>query len=318
MINKNIRALEQEYGCIIPEKRVKTWEVQMGIWEELDRICNKHNLRYFFMWGSLLGAVRHNGFVPWDDDIDVVMPREDYNKLEEISNDEFRAPYFLITKHTVGEKSLYWHLKLVDTSTTFIFDRFISPTIHHQGITIDIVPLDGVPIERSKRIVKHIRQSVDQVLNERVFRSGKGLRPIGKVLKQFGKLYTFNVDAKARIERTERLRSKWAWDTSEYIAEGAHYHIFHRKDFEKTMYIDFEGRKAPVPVGYERVLRELYGNYMELPEQTYRMITDHEGLGWIVDPQVSYADYENIMKHRKSERSGELQKTFRWYCKKLI
>ena len=76
-------------GFIVSEKRKAIWNVELGLLKKLDEVCKKHSLRYWIECGTLLGAIRHQGFIPWDDDIDVVMPRKDYDKLYEISKEEF-------------------------------------------------------------------------------------------------------------------------------------------------------------------------------------------------------------------------------------
>lgn len=316
MLERNIRELEQKYDCIIPEKRLKVQKVQMRLWEKLDEICKKYNLTYYFFWGALLGAVRHQGFIPWDDDIDVVMPRADYDKLGEIGATEIKDPFFLLSKNTI-DNSVYWHMRLIDETTTCIFDSHMDPVQHHQGIAIDIVPLDGVPKSRMSRVIKHIRQISDFLLADRFFRSNSSISFKGRIIKKMGKMYCLNHSGKSRVERTERIKASTPWEESLYLAEGAHYHLFKKTDFEKAMYLDFNGRKAPVPNGYEHILTELYGDYMKLPEKLLRKITDHEAMGFIVDPDVSYYDYDAIMKARKAERAGDVQKTFQRYCKKL-
>ena len=79
-------------GFLVSEKRKAVWNVELCLLKRLDEVCKKYNLRYWLDGGSLLGAIRHNGFIPWDDDIDVVMPRKDYDKLSEISKLDYYSP----------------------------------------------------------------------------------------------------------------------------------------------------------------------------------------------------------------------------------
>ena len=83
----------------VSPKREKVWKIELDILMELDRICRKHDLRYFLDSGTLLGAVRHKGFIPWDDDIDLTMPRKDYDRLIEIASQELKSPYYLQHNH---------------------------------------------------------------------------------------------------------------------------------------------------------------------------------------------------------------------------
>ena len=86
----------EETRCdfLVTTERKKIWAVELDLLMQFDRVCRKHGLRYFMFVGSLLGAIRHRGFVPWDDDIDLVLPRDDYETMLKLG-DEFPAPYFL-------------------------------------------------------------------------------------------------------------------------------------------------------------------------------------------------------------------------------
>ena len=96
--------LQEETVCefFVDSTRKKIWAIELDILIEFDRICKKHGLKYFLMCGTLLGAIRHKGFIPWDDDIDVAMPRDDFNKLNTLQ-DEFKHPFFLQTPLTDKE-----------------------------------------------------------------------------------------------------------------------------------------------------------------------------------------------------------------------
>lgn len=296
--DKDIHALEQKYNCIIPERRIKTWEVQMKLLDVFDAICKKYQLQYFFFWGALLGAVRHQGFIPWDDDIDIVMPREDYDRFGELAPQEIIKPYFLLTSDTAGD-SFYYHMKLVDESTTYIIQPTIDWVTHHQGITLDIVPLDGVPENHMARVIQQTKQLLDNRLTWTRFQNPKFLSAKGKLLRVLGKLYCCNLSNKRCIERTEKIKSKYKWNESKYVADGAHFNIFRKEWFEDTAYLVFEDRKVPAPIGYDMVLKKIYGNYMELPNPKQRMISEREASGAIIDPNVAFADYSEIVREKK-------------------
>ena len=103
--------LEPEVICdfYVDEQRKKIWAIEIDLLKEIDRVCKKYNLRYFLMWGSLIGAVRHKGFIPWDDDLDIAMPRKDYEILMS-HYDDFVSPYFLQTPFT-DDGYFYAHAK---------------------------------------------------------------------------------------------------------------------------------------------------------------------------------------------------------------
>ena len=94
-MNKEYIVRGEKFSYKVSPKREKVWKIELDILMELDRICRKFGLRYFLDSGTLLGAVRHKGFIPWDDDIDLLMPRKDYDKLIEIASQELSFPYYL-------------------------------------------------------------------------------------------------------------------------------------------------------------------------------------------------------------------------------
>ena len=102
VITEDFLKEEKRGDFTVTAKRKRVWAVILDLIVEFDSVCRKHNLRYFLDSGSLLGAIRHGGFIPWDDDIDVTMPREDYEKFIRL-NDEFKHPYFLQTPYSDPE-----------------------------------------------------------------------------------------------------------------------------------------------------------------------------------------------------------------------
>ena len=117
---------------------------QLNILKDFIKVCEKNNLRYYLVSGTCLGAVRHQGFIPWDDDIDVGMPREDYNKLITLQKD-FNERYFIQTYKT-DKKYLYNFAKIRDSETTYIENNFMTTQINH-GVWLDVFPLDGFSYE---------------------------------------------------------------------------------------------------------------------------------------------------------------------------
>ncbi|MDR2410347.1 MAG: LicD family protein, partial [Bacteroidales bacterium] len=121
----------------------KVWYIELDILKEFIKVCNKYNLRYFADGGTLLGAIRHKGFIPWDDDIDIAMLREDYDKLVKIGPKEFKHPYFFQTPYT--DKYYYQgHAKIRNSNTTGISRHEFNKKFN-RGIFIDIFPLDNIP-----------------------------------------------------------------------------------------------------------------------------------------------------------------------------
>ena len=149
--------LQEETICdfFVDSTRKKVWAIELDILIEFDRICKKHGLKYFLMCGTLLGAIRHKGFIPWDDDIDVAMPRDDFNKLNTLQ-EEFKHPFFLQTPLTDKEFAGS-HTCIRNTNTSAI-----SPIIRFQkmnhGLFIDVFALDHFVPEGAEERFAEINQ----------------------------------------------------------------------------------------------------------------------------------------------------------------
>ena len=135
--------LKEETRCEfrITEKQKKIWMIELDMLMEFMRVCEKHGLKYYIVFGTLLGTIRHNGFIPWDDDIDVCMPRDDYERFLKLA-DEFEAPVFLQIPET-DPGYFYSHPKLRNSNTTG-FSDIRGCFGFNSGLWIDIFPLDKV------------------------------------------------------------------------------------------------------------------------------------------------------------------------------
>lgn len=273
----------------VDEKRKKIWAVELGILEELDRVCKKYNLRYLAEYGTLLGAVRHKGFIPWDDDIDLVMYRDDYNKLLSIADEEFKEPYAFLT--TYNSFMVYAFSKIVDVRTTAIGDdKYSLPPECKQGIFIDIFPLDDAPdgqpvknniLKFQTEILFTLQrpQAMQELLNE-----GKKFNLDNSIIQEL-----LNMDPRARFREFENFcTSNWGSSSQiNYIGDEALGWSKSRKRewYEETIYLDFENIKIPCPIGYDEILKAQYGDYMT----PVRGACGHEHV--FFDPDKPYTEY---------------------------
>jgi len=175
-------------GYTVSAETKKLWAIQLDLLYEFDRVCKLHGLRYFLDSGTCLGAVRHKGYIPWDDDIDVIMLREDYNKLLEIGPSAFKSPYFFQNAMTDADIPLGYS-KLRRDGTCQIKKAVIKEKLQcHNGIWIDIFVLDALPEDEQLR---HEREKERDAFNQRMFmlvppRGDKGLKKIAKMIRYAG------------------------------------------------------------------------------------------------------------------------------------
>ena len=145
---------EEERSIVISEDRKRLWAVQLDLLIEFDRVCQENGIKYSLDAGTLLGAIRHKGFIPWDDDVDVVMLREEYEKLDKIASEKFSEPYFWQTFLTDPDHGRGF-ARLRNSSTTYIlhseWDGEKSFFSHNQGVFIDIFVCDKVPDDLMNR-----------------------------------------------------------------------------------------------------------------------------------------------------------------------
>ena len=250
----------------------KLHSCQLEILDELDRICKKNNLKYFIYGGTLLGAVRHKGFIPWDDDIDIVMPREDFEKLGECCKKELDKKFFYQTNKT--DPLFPMLFAKIRMNNTYVKEAKWENVDLHQGIFIDILPLDLFP-ETSNIKTKIILEKFN-VLNS-VCQTGRctSKHLISKIMY---KIYDKLPNQKLQIKRNNFIKNLAKNNKTELICSfGSHYRpmkrrILKRKWFSDSVEIEFEGKKYPAPVGWKEYLIYLFGeSYMELPPEENRI-----------------------------------------------
>ena len=243
-------------------------------------ICEKNNLRYYCSAGTALGAVRHHGIIPWDDDIDVAMPRPDYNRFIEIMKTAPSFPYKIITPET--NKSYYLpYAKLYDTRTSLLEVIQFKCVI---GINIDIFPLDGtsiVPMEAERLYNKYNKYFS-------IFKSATAHHPFKEwviMLYNF-KIRTFLRTAficifkpyarKITLNYMRKIENKYNYDTSDMVINYVEYYGFAKGYFPKTWFgkgtkTIFGSKEAIIPNQYDKYLRRIYGNYMKFPPSSERI-----------------------------------------------
>ena len=250
---------------------------------EFDRICRKHNIPYILFGGTALGAVRHKGFIPWDDDIDVSMLREDYERF--LKTKELNERYYL-----QAELTDHWPMaysKLRKNNTTCLEKYHPKDKKMHQGIYIDIFPCDNASDNKFIRRAQFLSSRV--VLAKTLCKRGYETNSIAKKLfmnlcrllpmKPF---YNF---AMRKKENNSEYVQTFLSCTSKY-KKG----IYHRRLFSEMVEMDFETRKFLVSAHYDELLTTLYGDYMTLPAEEERKLKVH---AFLVDTERDHTEYEN-------------------------
>lgn len=256
-------------------KLEEIWKVELEILDEIDRVCRENGLRYSLAYGTLLGAVRHKGFIPWDDDIDIMMPREDYDRLRSIWREKAKEG-FILEDETMFTDYANNFGKVRKDRTTFLQFETERLSSHHKGIYIDVFPGDRVaPGKLTRRL-----QYVDFLLNllyNRGYSSGSGgaLEFGEKVLL---KLIPKKCHRRLSLYFGKRSR-RWNQQASaEYVFPSTFRvcRIYYPDDlFENLERIPFQGRDYSAVRDRDHVLRLVYGDYMQLPPKKERVWRHH-------------------------------------------
>ena len=251
----------------------------LEIFKEFIRVCDEHHLRYYACGGTALGSIRHKGFIPWDDDVDVVMPREDYEKLLALDNPFSDPKYFLQTYKT--DKHYPWNFaKLRDSSTTYIEGSFRNVDMNH-GLWLDIFPLDGISKtpKDPKKLVHHLGWAWHHNYMMRAYAKRKKIRKQTWLKDLWFNIYAYlffwtNV-GQWRNKYIDRKCKKYKCDDCEqvinYFSNVRCGGITLRKWWiGKDVYGDFEGIKIRLPADPDGYLSYVFGDYMKLPPENKR------------------------------------------------
>ena len=255
-------------------------EIHQRLFEMLDSFasfCDEHNITYFLAYGTLLGAVRHKDFIPWDDDVDVLVPRPDYEKLLSFARQNIMLGNFRLEIYDSQPQYLYPFCKLVDTNTT-MKERIANPW--PMGLFLDIFPLDGVP-QKDLTGNKTIRKLniYYTLLNCTIWKSTGKENAAIKILFAIGSAIPklFNKAIRSKYpKKIDSLAQTWDFQSMEYVSNlvwdtGLKKIVYDKKDFFPAKELPLNNRLFKVPNNYEYLLSYWYGNYMQLPPEKERI-----------------------------------------------
>lgn len=257
--------------------------------------CDKNNLLFYLCGGCCIGSLRTGGFIPWDDDIDILMPRDDYEKLYKLwDNDKQKRFKLLRTDEKIFTGNIF--TTIVDTETTCVKANQAHLDIPF-GIMMDIFPIDGCPKGKFKRTMQKLNAMIYSLfLAQIVPENHGGIMALGSKL-----LLSIVRSPKAREKKwrnAERRMSKYKIADCEYVTElceGVHsmQPEYPKEWFASAVYREFEGLQMPIPVGYDSYLKKAFGDYMTLPPED-KQKPHHDMI--LVDTERSYKE---VLKGKK-------------------
>lgn len=272
----------------------------LDVFKEIKSICENHNLKYYAIGGTCIGAIRHKGFIPWDDDMDLAMPIDDYKRFIDIAKEELHFPYELY----LPEMHPHWmgnYIKVHNVETAYCEpDSLVYPD-RMTGINIDIMPLYGVPKSQLKREICQIKNDYYHYMNRRLKSpasvTNKTANSIFKFISSIDgsknnmMLYCERIDkcfAKYPLFESDKVLFGWR-DRVSYKKRAFHYIILaDSADFKDSLEVPFENIGIRVPSGYDHYLSLEYGNYMKIPPKEKQI--NHQPQ--IIDLCNSYKKYQ--------------------------
>lgn len=282
-------------GYYVSPEQKKINAVYIDLIREFDRLCRRAGLTWWMYGGGLIGAVRHKGFIPWDDDIDLLMPRADFDRLRAMTNEEFgaEAPYFL-QNFTTEPACVNALIRFRRSDTTDIRPEHIShmrqrkltEAPYNMGINLAVFPLDAVPesefLRRGQKALVYLLWGIFYRANRpnpkrpvQAFLCRIAYRLIGEMNIMKLTHWLYRAPRRVRPDEVQNYdglysgRLRWP-----------------KSDFAETVYLPFEDIEVPAPVGYDDVLRATYGDYMQLPPEEQRS-SPHGG---VIDPDRPYPE----------------------------
>lgn len=249
-------------------------KIQLDILKAVDEFCKKNGIEYFLFVGTLLGAVRHKGYIPWDDDIDICMKRKDYDRFFELFNADRNDSLFAMDFKNTPDYYLVFG-KVINTATVIDEYNNFEKKI---GIYIDVFPLDDLPTNLTKVHLLDLRlMPYRKMVLLKTIRATNMRKWYKNALLKVGEFLLRAISLHWILRRITKLSTMYNEKTDcENIADIAVFtygykELFPKRYFEGNSELEFEGLKFKGPIDYEKVLKTLYGDYMQLPPKEKRV-----------------------------------------------
>ena len=257
-------------------------KIVFGILCDIDDFCRENNIMWFLSGGSCLGAIRHQGFIPWDDDADVMMPRKDYERFMHSFPQAFREKYGAGAISTDPAWNRQWG-KVWDLRTKLVYKNYENLDI---GVFVDVYPIDGLPKSALGKKLFYARQKLLVELSKESNRVQFSSKNRFIALRKAVSVIARPLGTRFFVERIDRIAQRYDFDSSAYVACSVPVHYGSRETIERekmsqAVWVPFEGRSFPVPIGYDTYLGNLYGDYMTIPDDAEEQGYTHLE-GWIL------------------------------------
>lgn len=265
---------------------------------EFDRVCKELNISYFLFAGTLLGAVRHEGFIPWDDDLDVIMLRADYERFLREADRILDTRKFYLQKEFTEHWPMFFS-KLRLNGTACLEKYHPKDNASHQGVYMDIFPCDNGAKTGLGRKLQFYCSKV--VIAKALYARGYDTASRGKKLF----MGLCRLLPNKLFLRLTRGSCKDSATVHSFLGAASQFekNVYPRSYFEKTVTASFEDGKYPIPEQYDGLLRTLYGEYMELPPEDDRKCKEHAILVDLNRSYEAYAGYRDKMEFKTHTRS---------------
>lgn len=258
-------------------------KAEFNILKHFDEFTEKYDLKYFLFAGTLLGAVRHKGFIPWDDDIDVAMKRKEFDKFEELYIQNKNSEYHYQSRRIYPYQA--FALSKIRSNEIDMKEKMPDTQKGNYGPWIDIFPFDNVPDDQEKRVEQYKKVTfynsiIKKFLLVQVEPEDKGIKKTAKYFVQktnekFHRLYFFLPYV---FKKRHQWMTKYNHIKTSHSADISYMHYKDYKDFSKRFFknddlddlilMDFEGEKFKAPRKYDEMLRTHYGDYMQIPKKS--------------------------------------------------
>ncbi len=287
--------LDLDKPCVLDGEELRKVQMKcLEITEVFKEFCERHGLLFYLCGGGCIGALRHGGFIPWDDDIDVFMPRDDYEKMCELWHKEMDEKKYKLSRTDAEHFEKSQLTAITDEETTFVKERQKNLRVAH-GIRLEVLPLDGCPDSRLKRKIQLLWGLAYQIYINQEPPTSKGpiLLFIGKVMLALAPGWRMRYRMAMLCERqmTKYPIAECSKITELCVRYNYMVNEYPKEAFESAVMRKFENTELPIPVGYDEYLKMAFGNYMEMPPEDKR-VPSHDGL--CVDVEKGYKEYEGI------------------------